>query len=271
MKMGTSEFFQSGTAEADVPVRKCEKSNNDGLCSGVPVGKGGLGGLEGEMCVGASDDPISDELNSTDSISGAEYSDAPICVECGRPGGDLFSVGDKTVRVHPECHTILLERQELADGVGPVLVVVGQAPAGSRCYFCGSGGQVRLVRRRGGREVSQAHLGCAGKAWSDLQPPTTTTTTAPHPPGATASASVNGLAAGLPHSIIAKLAAAYVEVAEEYTATVLRRNGGTATNLHTLEAAVRRSLEAALRRRLAEMVLPEFVESTLEQVLAEVS
>jgi Protein of unknown function (DUF3631) len=42
-EMGTSDLFQSGTAETDVPVRKCEKSNNDGLCSSVPVGKGELG------------------------------------------------------------------------------------------------------------------------------------------------------------------------------------------------------------------------------------
>jgi hypothetical protein len=41
--MGTSDGFQSGTAETDVPVKKCEKSNNDGLCSSVPVAKGGQG------------------------------------------------------------------------------------------------------------------------------------------------------------------------------------------------------------------------------------
>jgi Protein of unknown function (DUF3631) len=43
-EMGTSDLFQSRTAEPDVPVRKCEKSNNDGLCSDVPVGEGGAGG-----------------------------------------------------------------------------------------------------------------------------------------------------------------------------------------------------------------------------------
>jgi putative DNA primase/helicase len=42
-EMGTSDPFQSGTAANDVPVEKCEKSNNDGLCSTVPVGKGGNG------------------------------------------------------------------------------------------------------------------------------------------------------------------------------------------------------------------------------------
>jgi uncharacterized protein DUF3631 len=42
-EMGTSQHFQSGTAEADVPVGKSQKPNNDGLCSGVPVAKGGNG------------------------------------------------------------------------------------------------------------------------------------------------------------------------------------------------------------------------------------
>jgi hypothetical protein len=43
-EMGTSRTFQSGTAEPAVPVRKSQKSNNDGLCSGVPVWKGGQEG-----------------------------------------------------------------------------------------------------------------------------------------------------------------------------------------------------------------------------------
>ena len=39
-EMGTSELFQSATADADVAVRKCEKPNNDGPCCGVAVQKG---------------------------------------------------------------------------------------------------------------------------------------------------------------------------------------------------------------------------------------
>jgi putative DNA primase/helicase len=38
-----SETFQTGTFSPDVPVAKCEKSNNDGQSSGVPVVKGGIG------------------------------------------------------------------------------------------------------------------------------------------------------------------------------------------------------------------------------------
>ena len=39
----TSDAFQSATAKSDVAVAKCEKSNNDGLCCGVAVGKGDKG------------------------------------------------------------------------------------------------------------------------------------------------------------------------------------------------------------------------------------
>jgi putative DNA primase/helicase len=42
-EMGTSDLFQNGTTENDVPVAKCEKSNNGGQSSTVPVAKGGNG------------------------------------------------------------------------------------------------------------------------------------------------------------------------------------------------------------------------------------
>jgi hypothetical protein len=42
----TSDVFQSSTTEPDVEVRKSQNSNNDGLCLGVEVGKGGLGQSE---------------------------------------------------------------------------------------------------------------------------------------------------------------------------------------------------------------------------------
>jgi hypothetical protein len=40
---GTSGTSATGTAEKLVPDEKCEKSNNDGVCTGVPVAKGGNG------------------------------------------------------------------------------------------------------------------------------------------------------------------------------------------------------------------------------------
>jgi Protein of unknown function (DUF3631) len=42
-EMGTSEPFQTATNQPDVADRKCEKSNNDGHCSGVADGKGDSG------------------------------------------------------------------------------------------------------------------------------------------------------------------------------------------------------------------------------------
>lgn len=42
-EMGTSDIFQGVTGEPDVTGRKCEKSNNDGLCNGVADQKGGDG------------------------------------------------------------------------------------------------------------------------------------------------------------------------------------------------------------------------------------
>ena len=40
-EMGTSDLFQTATAETDVAVRKCEKPNNNGHCSGVADEKEG--------------------------------------------------------------------------------------------------------------------------------------------------------------------------------------------------------------------------------------
>jgi hypothetical protein len=37
----TSEAFATGTEDSNVPFAKCEKPNNDGLCSSVPVAKRG--------------------------------------------------------------------------------------------------------------------------------------------------------------------------------------------------------------------------------------
>jgi hypothetical protein len=41
---GTSDLFQTVTSDPDVTVSKSQKSNNDGLCNNVTVGKGGNGG-----------------------------------------------------------------------------------------------------------------------------------------------------------------------------------------------------------------------------------
>jgi hypothetical protein len=42
-EMGVSGTFQTGTPDSDVPLQKSQKSNNDGVCSDVPVQKGDPG------------------------------------------------------------------------------------------------------------------------------------------------------------------------------------------------------------------------------------
>jgi Protein of unknown function (DUF3631) len=76
-EMGTSELFQSATADADVAVRKSEKLNNDGPCCGVAVQK---------------------------RVSGEERE---VCTQCGRTGGNevYFSDG-QTARLHRECEAL---------------------------------------------------------------------------------------------------------------------------------------------------------------------
>ena len=73
-EMGTSELFQTATAETDVADRKCEKPNNDGPCSGVAVRKG---------------------------VSGEERE---VCDYCARPGGLEVHFSDgPSARLHREC------------------------------------------------------------------------------------------------------------------------------------------------------------------------
>jgi hypothetical protein len=45
-----------------------------------------------------------------------------------------------------------------------IFEIVGRALAGSRCYLCGKGREVYLIRREGDRAADQAHLACAKKA-----------------------------------------------------------------------------------------------------------
>jgi hypothetical protein len=85
---GTSEPFQSATAETEVADRKCEKPSNDGPCCGVAVQKGGSG------------------------------EEREACAVCGRPGGNeaYFSDGPP-VWLHRECEA--LYRTGTDEGHGP--------------------------------------------------------------------------------------------------------------------------------------------------------
>ena len=51
-----------------------------------------------------------------------------------------------------------------AAATGEAFEIVGQAPAGSRCYLCGKGRRVYLIRRENNHEADQVHLDCAKKA-----------------------------------------------------------------------------------------------------------
>jgi hypothetical protein len=97
-EMGTSEPFQSATADADVAVQKSEKPHNDGHCCGV-ADQNGVSGEEREACA-----------------------------QCGHPGGNEVHFSDgPTARLHRECeapyrrfldegHALNREIEKPADG-----------------------------------------------------------------------------------------------------------------------------------------------------------
>jgi putative DNA primase/helicase len=125
--------------------------------------------------------------------------------------------------------------------------VVGRAPAGSRCLFCGKGGEVDLVRRRGARELDHAHPACAEKAWGDAQPPA-----AAAPPPANGGDREAGVSSGRIR-----------ELADEYQERAYANARETGGDTRTAEC------DAWLRQRLAdEGVRPEHIETEFERVMA---
>jgi hypothetical protein len=127
--------------------------------------------------------------------------------------------------------------------------VVGRAPAGSRCLFCGKGGEAHLVRRRGERELDHAHLACAEKAWGDPQPPATSS-----PPPA------NG------GDREAAVSSRHIQrLTDEYQDRAYANARATGGDTLTAEC------DRWLRRKLAdEGVRPEHIEVEFERVMAEV-
>jgi putative DNA primase/helicase len=111
-EMGTSDVFQSGTAETDVPVRKSQKSNNDGLCSDIPVGEAGLGGESAKQS--PSFVPVT--------FLGIEPF-AP-CAHCCKTGGVVHHVRDNrhlarpSVPLHEDCVADWFAAAELAPRAG---------------------------------------------------------------------------------------------------------------------------------------------------------
>jgi hypothetical protein len=55
-----------------------------------------------------------------------------------------------------------------ASELPPGAEIIAPAQAGERCFVCGKGGKVFLVRRQSGEEASQMHIDCARKAWAML-------------------------------------------------------------------------------------------------------
>jgi Protein of unknown function (DUF3631) len=85
--MGTSGQFQTSTSESNVEVGKSQKSNNDGLCLGVEVGKGGAG------------------------------QEGPPCSYCGRPGGNRVAYDDLELTLHRECEDPWIKATMREEGI----------------------------------------------------------------------------------------------------------------------------------------------------------
>jgi putative DNA primase/helicase len=128
---GTSEGFQTATPETDVAVRKCEKANNDGHCSGVAVEKGG----------------ISEETRVCEHCGASDRS--------GDPVQEVWIVGEQHL-LHRGCQNMPIGSRTL--GVAP----------GQRCELCGEGRDVHLVCLPGEPEAAPRHKQCAARYWEHL-------------------------------------------------------------------------------------------------------
>ena len=53
-----------------------------------------------------------------------------------------------------------------ADGLPPDAEVLGSAGPGERCFRCGKGSGVKLIRRRKGEPADQMHIACAAERWT---------------------------------------------------------------------------------------------------------
>ena len=91
----TSSVLQSGTAENLFQFEKCEKSNNDGRCSTVPVGKGGNGAHTPNQT--PDEPPAAHRLR----VAGAPWleaigpePDGTACAQCGASDGVVYLIRD---------------------------------------------------------------------------------------------------------------------------------------------------------------------------------
>jgi Protein of unknown function (DUF3631) len=86
-EMGTNDLFQTATAKTDVADEKCEKSANDGPCSGIAVGKGGAG------------------------------QKGPLCSYCGRPDGNRACCDGLELTLHRECEDPWIKARMREEGI----------------------------------------------------------------------------------------------------------------------------------------------------------
>jgi hypothetical protein len=104
----TSDAFQTATQEPDVALRKCEKSNNDGLCCGVAVEKG-------ENAPSAQSDEVW----------------PLVCDHCGAPESpskpvrECYVEGER-ILLHAECQSGWLAADSPEDLVIPAFLRRGQ-------------------------------------------------------------------------------------------------------------------------------------------------
>jgi len=141
-EMGTSATNQSETSENYVSVRKCEKSNNDGICFGVSDGRGDepppsmpcahCGRLDGsvfqmndlgratafEPATGAPRNAPTVYLHADCAQPFFAARANGTCAQCGQPGGNMVATSDGlTHRLHRECEKAWIERRMGEEGI----------------------------------------------------------------------------------------------------------------------------------------------------------
>jgi hypothetical protein len=279
--MGTSGTSQSVTAEAVLHFEKPEKSNNDGPCYAVTVGKGGTGHMEGAGPPAADEDggesspstrwpglspravdQFAREVSrlKTGSAAGLEDAIRTRLAKSGVPVEALDVEVEKAVRriaAWGDVDDTNVPTQAGRAAEPAPYEVLGPAPAGEKCWSCGKSSGVQRIKHRG--EVSLWHQGCADRYVAALaDPPVKVPEGPPDPldehgaPHPAAPRPANGVENLSPYTIR--------EWANWYNEEGARRRVGLDLDQD--------ALDRDLRRLLAERgVLPEFISTEFERVM----
>jgi hypothetical protein len=178
---GTSEPFQTETLNPDVSVPKSEKSNNDGLCFGVSVWKGGIGQDGGESSLSTrwpglsprAVDQFAREVSGlkTGSAVGLEDAIRTRLAKSGVPVEALDVEVENVVRriaAWGDVDDTLPTQAGRATEPAPY-EVLGGGPPGERCVRCGKSGGVKRIRYRGC--VDLWHPACLNRHLAALADP----------------------------------------------------------------------------------------------------